>query len=309
MDLRCEGCAGCCVDWRPLAPEAAGSDRAGRRPPLDDAYDLVPLTRDEVVEFLDRGLGDVMTPRLFEPAEADDRVRIDGIDLAAVGDRPVFVVGLRKPPKPVAPIGTDDPRWLDSCVFLDPATLQCRIHDDDAYPRTCAAYPGHNLALDAETECERVEAAGGGERLLDDEPPADLPAPAFGPQALGSTVFAYPDPDDLAGTVARVRDGETTAADRARFVGAAAGSRPGSLSVDRDRMADARARAGEADSWAGRAIREWSDRAGDGGAGEDGAGDGGSVVGTGVALDADARERLVRELEDDAGAPPTPGWD
>ncbi|MFC5277547.1 YkgJ family cysteine cluster protein [Halorubrum rubrum] len=304
MELRCEGCAGCCVDWRPLTPEAAGSDRAGRRPPLDDVYDLVPLTRDEAVRFLDRGLGDVMTPRLFEPAEGDDRVRIDGVDLAAVDGRPVFVVGLRKPPKPVAPIGTDEPRWLDACVFLDPTTLQCRIHDDDAYPRTCAAYPGHNLALDAETECERVEAAGGGERLLGDEPPADLPAPAFGPQALGSTVFAYPDQDDLEGAVMRIRDGETTAADRARFVGAAAGSRPGSLSVDRDRMAEARARARAADSWAGRAIREWSKRAGD-----DGAGDDGTTDGAGVGLGADARERLVRELEDDAGAPPTPGWD
>jgi hypothetical protein len=304
MKLRCEGCAGCCVDWRPLAPEAAGSDRAGRRPPLDDVYDLAPLTRDEVVGFLDRGLGDVMTPRLFEPAEGDDRVRIDGIDLAAAGDRPVFVVGLRKPPKPVAPIGTDEPRWLDSCVFLDPLTLQCRIHDDDAYPRTCAAYPGHNLALDAETECERVTAAGGGERLLDDEPPADLPAPAFGPQALGSTVFAYPDPDDLAGAVARIRDGGTTAADRARFVGAAAGSRPGSLSVDRDRMAEARARAREADSWAGRAIREWPERAGNDGGGDDGTADGAAVE----LADAD-REALVRELEDDIGAPPTPGWD
>ncbi|GAA0519969.1 hypothetical protein SAMN04488066_107107 [Halorubrum aquaticum] len=295
MELRCEGCAGCCVDWRPLAPEAAGSDRAGPRPPLDDVYDLVPLTRDEAVGFLDRGLGDVMTPRLFEPAESDDRVRIDGVDLAAAGDRPVFVVGLRKPPKPVAPIGTEEARWLDACVFLDPLTLQCRIHDDDAYPRTCSTYPGHNLALDAETGCERVEAAGGGERLLDDEPPADLPAPAFGPQALGSTVFAYPDPDDLGGTVARLRDGDATADDRARFVGAAAGSRPGSLSVDRDRMADARTRAREADSWAGRAIREWRERT--------------EADGVAVDLDADARERLVRELEDDAGAPGTPGWE
>ncbi|WP_281194711.1 YkgJ family cysteine cluster protein [Halorubrum sp. F4] len=295
MDLRCEGCAGCCVDWRPLAPEAAGSDRDGRRPPLDDVYGLAPLTRDEAVGFLDRGLGDAMAPRLFEPAEGDDRVRIDGTDLAAVDGRPVFVVGLRKPPKPVAPIGTDTVRWLDACVFLDPTTLQCRIHGDEAYPRTCSTYPGHNLALDAETECERVEAAGGGERLLDGDPPADLPAPAFGPQAMGSTVFAYPDPDDLEGVIARIRDGETTVGDRARFVGAAAGSRPGSLSVDRDRMGDARARAREADSWAGNAIRGWHERAG--------------ADGRTVDLDDSARERLVRELEDGAGAPGTPGWD
>jgi Fe-S-cluster containining protein len=295
MELRCEGCAGCCVDWRPLDPEAAGSDRAGDRPPLDDAYDLVPLTRDEVAGFVDDGLGDVLVPRLFEPAERDASVSIDGVDVAAARDRPVFVIGLRKPPKPVAPIGTDEHRWLDACVFLDPTTLQCRIHGDDRYPRTCATYPGHNLELGAKTECERVEAAGGGDRLLDDEPPADLPPPAFGPQALGATVFAYPDPDDLDGVVDRVRSDSLADDDRARFVGAAVGSRPGSLSVDRDRMAAARARVLDADSWAGRAVREWSDRAG--------------ADGDRVDLDADSRDRLVRELEDDAGAPGTPGWD
>ncbi len=295
MELRCEGCAGCCVDWRPLSPAAAGSDRAGDRPPLDDAYDLVPLTRDEIAAFLDDGLGDALVPRLFEPAERDATVSIDGVDVAAAGDRPVFVVGLRKPPKPVAPIGTDEPRWLDACVFLDPTTLQCRIHGAERYPRTCSTYPGHNLELDAETECERVEAAGGGDRLLDGEPPDDLPAPAFGPQALGTTVFAYPDPDALDGIVDRIVNDSLTADDRARFVGAAVGSRPGSLSVDRDRMEEARERARDADSWAGRAIREWTERAG---------GDGDAVDGGRVAVD-----RLVRELEDDAGAPGTPGWD
>jgi Fe-S-cluster containining protein len=295
MELRCEGCAGCCVDWRPLDPDAAGSDRAGDRPPLDDTYDLAPLTRDEVAGFLDDGLGDALVPRLFEPAERDATVSIDGVEVAAAGDRPVFVVGLRKPPKPVAPIGTDEPRWLDACVFLDPTTLQCRIHGEERYPRTCATYPGHNLELDAETECERVEAAGGGDRLLGDEPPDDLPAPAFGPQALGTTVFAYPDPDALDGVVDRIENGSLTADDRARFVGAAVGSRPGSLSVDRDRMEEARERASEAASWAGRAIREWTERAG---------GDGDAVDGGRVAVD-----RLVRELEDDAGAPGTPGWD
>ncbi|EMA60328.1 YkgJ family cysteine cluster protein [Halorubrum lipolyticum] len=295
MELRCEGCAGCCVDWRPLAPEAAGSDRAGDRPPLDDVYGLAPLTRDEVAAFLDDGLGDALVPRLFEPAERDATVSIDGVEVAAARDRPVFVVGLRKPPKPVAPIGTDERRWLDACVFLDPATLQCRIHGGDLYPRTCSTYPGHNLELGAKTECERVEDGGGGDRLLDDEVPDDLPAPAFGPQALGSTVFGYPDPDDLDGVVDRIRTDSLTADDRARFVGAAVGSRPGSLSVDRDRMAEARARARDADSWAGRAIREWTERA--------------SADGDPVALDSDDREHLVRELEDDAGAPGTPGWE
>jgi Fe-S-cluster containining protein len=295
MELRCEDCAGCCVDWRALAPDAAGSDRAGDRPPLDDVYGLAPLTRDEVAAFLEDGLGDALVPRLFEPAERDATASIDGVEVAAAGDRPVFVIGLRKPPKPVAPIGTDEPRWLDACVFLDPTTLQCRIHGGDLYPRTCSTYPGHNLELDAETECERVEDAGGGDRLLDDEPPTDLPAPAFGPQALGTTVFAYPDPDDLDGVIDRILNDSLTADDRARFVGAAVGSRPGSLSVDRDRMAGARERAREADSWAGRAIRAWTERA---------AGDGDPA-----SLGVDSRNRLIRELEDDAGAPGTPGWD
>jgi Fe-S-cluster containining protein len=295
MELDCEGCAGCCVDWRPLHPEAAGSDRTGSRPPLDDAYDLVPLTRDEVARFVADGLGDALVPRLFEPAERDATVTVDGTALAAVDGRPVFVVGLRKPPKPVAPIGTDEPRWLDACVFLDPTTLQCRIHGSDRYPRTCSTYPGHNLELGVESECERVEAAGGGERLRDDAPPEDLPPLPFGPQALGATVFAYPDPEALDGVVARLRDGAATADDRARFAGAAVGSRPGSLSVARERMAGARERAREADSWVGAAVREWTARA--------------EATGEPVALDADARDRLARAVEDDAGAPGTPGWD
>ncbi len=296
MELRCEGCAGCCVDWRPLAPDVHDGHCEGRRPSLDDVHDLVPLTRDEVARFLDRGLADVTTPRLFESAERDDAVTVDGVALAAVDGRPVFTVGLRKPPKPVAPVGTETMRWLDACVFLDPTTLQCRIHDDDAYPRTCRVYPAHNLELEAKTECERVEAAGGGgERLLDATVPEDVPPPPFGSHALGATVFAYPDPDDLAGVVDRLRRRESTADDRARFVGAAVGSRPGALAIDSERMAEARERAAEADSWAGRAIREWTERAGN--------------DGETVEFGESEREALVAEVEDDAGAPGTPGWE
>ncbi len=295
MKLRCEGCAGCCVDWRPLAPDVHTNGRDGRRPSLDDVANLVPLTRDEVARFLDRGLADVTTPRLFEPAERDDAVTVDGVTLAAVDGRPVFTVGLRKPPKPVAPVGTETLRWLDTCVFLDPTTLQCRIHDEDVYPRTCRIYPAHNLELDAETECERVESAGGGERLLDATIPEDVPPPPFGPHAVGATVFAYPEPDDLTGVVDRFRRGESTADDRARFVGAAVGSRPGTLRVDRERMAEARERSRAADSWSGRAIRAWTERAGD--------------DGEPAALDGTERDALVAGLEDDTGAPGTPGWE
>ncbi|WP_459824803.1 YkgJ family cysteine cluster protein [Halorubrum luteum] len=295
MELRCEGCAGCCVDWRPVDPEAAGSgDRTGRRPALDDTYDLVPLTCDEIADLLDRGLGDVLVPRLFEAAPDDDAVTIDGVELAALRGRPVFVVGLCKPPKPVAPVGTETARWLDTCVFLDPTTLQCRIYGDEEYPRSCAVYPGRNLELGVETECERVEAAGGGDRLLDAAVPEDLPPPAFGPQAIGATVFAYPDPDELDGVVDRLRAARASDDDRARFVGAAVGSRPGSSAVDRERMSTARERARNADSWGGRATAAWRERAGS--------------KGESVDLDPPDRERLVHRLEDDAGAPGTPGW-
>jgi Fe-S-cluster containining protein len=282
MELDCEGCAGCCVDWRPLAPESVDLDheRRGRFDPLDDAYNLVPLSSDEVRRFVRDGLGDALTPRLFS-AEAGS-VRVDGHDLAAVDGRPAFLVGLRKVPKPVAPFGTD-PSWLSACVFLDPSTLQCRIHGGTLYPDACGTYPADNLALGAGTECERVETAFGGNRLLDGDP--EGATPLLGAGALGATVFAHPDPDRLEGRVDRVVAGETTPADRAEFVAVAAASRPGGLEVDGDRYETARKRVLEADSWVGRAIEAWTERAG---------GDADPALGA---------------LEERRGALATPGWD
>ena len=285
MDVDCEGCAGCCIDWRDVAPAAVDLDheRRGGLVPLDDTYNLVPLTSDEVRAFLAAGLGDAMTPRLF--ASDERSVAVDGRDLAAVRGRPAFFVGLRKPPKPVAPFGTG-PSWLPSCVFLDPATLQCRIHGDDRYPDACATYPGDNLALEAETECERVEAAFGGDRLLDDDPgDAD---PLLGVGALGATVFTHPEPERLAGRVERIAGGEPTAADRAEFVAVAAASRPGSLDVDEARYERARRRVREADSWVGAAAAAWRERS-----------------------DADEPPEPSRgeAVEESRGAPSTPGWD
>lgn len=256
MEVNCAGCAGCCIDWRPLRAGAEDGERRGSRRALDDTYNLVPLTRDEVRDFCADGMGDVLVPRLWTAGEDDDAVRIDGVRVAAVGGRPVFAVGLRKAPKPVAPFGTD-PSWLRTCAFLDPTTLRCRIHGSDRYPRTCRTYPGHNLVLDAETECERVETAFGGDRLLDPSPPADAPPLPFGPQAFGATVFAHPDPDSLGGVVDRLRRGDPTAADRADFVGVAVGSHPGSLDVDEGRARTWRERALDASSWVGRAIEAW----------------------------------------------------
>lgn len=311
METNCEGCAGCCIDWRPLADDGANTNRRGRRPPLDDVDNLVPLSRDEIATFIDRGEGDALAPRLFEPADGDDSVTVDGIKLAAIGDRPVFVVGLRKPPKPVAPFDVET-QWLDTCVFLDPDTLQCRVHGEDRYPETCAVYPGHNLRLGAETECERVEAEFDEERLRDDSVPVDLPPPQFGPGAVGSTVFAYPDPDDLTGSVKRAVDAEMTDDDRALFAGAAVSHHPGSLSVNSERMRQAAADVRNADSWIGKAVREWTELA---------------ARDTNVDVDCDdvnvndnsddttvdgdcdsTVADLVRRVEEDRGAPPTAGW-
>ncbi|GGL46462.1 YkgJ family cysteine cluster protein [Halocalculus aciditolerans] len=286
MDVNCEGCAGCCVDWRPLV-DAPGHDheRRGPRQPLDDTYNLVPLTRADVRAFVDAGLADALTPRVWRAEADDDSVEIDGYDLAAIGDRPVFFVGIRKPPKPVAPFDADA-HWLPACAFLDPDTLQCRIHGSERYPAECADYPGHNLVLDVETECERVEAAWGGERLRDDTPPDDLPGFLLGPAAVGEKVFAYPDPDDLDGVVGRIAAGDPTKRDRARFVAAACGHAPGTLATNDAKREQAFETAMAADSWVGRAIDEWTERA-----------------------DTDTPDPgLGERVEDARGAPSTPGW-
>jgi hypothetical protein len=292
MELNCEGCAGCCIDWRPVAGGVdLDHERRGPREPLDDVYNLVPLTRDEVCGFVDAGLGDGLVPRLWRADGEREAVTVDGVDVAAVDGRPACFVGLRKPPKPVAPFGLDR-RWLRACAFLDPDTLQCRIHGDDLYPDERATYTGHNLRLDAETECERVETVHGapGERLVDATPPTGTRGPLFGPQALGAKVFAHPDPENLGGAVGRLRDGTATVEDRARFVAVAAASAPGTLAVNDGKRAAARRAVRDADSWAGRAADVWTAAAGDPG---DDAGD--------------APDATVVEAA--RGAPPTPGWD
>jgi len=287
MNVDCERCAGCCLDWRSLTDADIDHERRGNRRPLDDTANLVPLTRDEVRAFVDAGHGDALTPRLFADG---DGVAIDGHSVAAIDGRPVFYVGLRKPPKPVAPFDTD-PTWLSTCVFLDPVTLQCRIHDDDLYPDTCSTYPGENLTLDVETECERVErhAPGqrAGQRLRDDDPPEDA-TPLLGPAALGTKLFAHPDPDRLDGVCDRLVTGALTNEDRAEFVAVAAASAPGTGTVSEDWYDRYRERALTADSWTGRAIDAWT------------------AMGE-VGQSAPDPQR-ARAIEDEDGAPPTPGW-
>jgi Fe-S-cluster containining protein len=308
MEVNCEGCAGCCIDWRSVAPEGISLDHERRGPyrPLDDSYNLVPLSGDEVRAFLRAGYGDALTPRLWrgagEPSEGPEvprasgreapvSVAVDGHSLAAVDGRPVFFVGLRKPPKPVAPFGLE-PTWLPTCAFLDPETLQCRIHGDGLYPDACERYPGDNLALDADTECERVERAFGGERLLDDDP-GDL-KPLLAPSAVGGRLFAHPDRSRIEGRVARLADGEATREDRAEFVAVAAAAAPGRLDVDTERYEQARETVLEADSWVGAAIEAWTERAS--GAGADGTSD-------------LPPPSLGVVVEASRGAPETPGWD
>ncbi|WP_436907250.1 YkgJ family cysteine cluster protein [Halosimplex marinum] len=286
MEVNCEGCAGCCLDWRALAPDDAdhGHERRGSYRPLDDVANLAPLSSDEVRAFLDAGLAGALVARLFR-IEDGPSVAVGGVEVAAVRGRPAFLVGLRKVPKPVEPFDVE-PRWLPTCAFLDPETLQCRIHGSEVYPETCSTYPGDNLALDAETECERVERAHGGERLLDDEPPDDA-GPVLGPGAVGARVFGHPDADRIEGTVERLAAGEATRADHAELVAVAAASAPGTLAVSDERYERARERALDADSWVDGAVEEWTDRAGD----------------------EPPDPAAAATVEGDRGAPGTPGWD
>ncbi|MDX1746903.1 MAG: YkgJ family cysteine cluster protein, partial [Halobacteriales archaeon] len=237
MEVNCEGCAGCCVDWRAIAPDPVDHERRGPRDPLDDRYNLVPLSREDVRELLAAGLADATVPRLWH--DDASTITIDGYQVAAVDGKPVFFLGLRQPPKPVGPFGTE-PRWLPTCIFLDPKTLQCRVHDSALFPEECATYPGQNLDLGAETECERVEDAFGDERLLNESPPDDLPPPRFGPGAVGHRLFVHPDPDRLDGVVDRVRSGTITGADRAEFVAAAVAGSPGTTATELNRFQTAR---------------------------------------------------------------------
>jgi Fe-S-cluster containining protein len=280
MEVDCEGCAGCCIDWRPLTTAPSTHERGGPGEPLDDAYNLVPLTRADVREFVESGLADALRPRLWKVDSGG--VTVDGHRLAAIDGRPIFYLGLRTPPKPVGPFDTEA-RWLNTCAFLDPTTLQCRIHGEDVYPSGCETYPGHNLALEAETECERVERATGDRRLLDDEPPPGMEDATLGPGAVGHRLFVLPDPDPARDVVT----GSLTPAARATFVAAAAAGAPGTTEHDLERLEDVRQRALATSSWAGTAADQW----------------------TSMADTADPNPTEAERIEVERGAPPTPGWD
>lgn len=283
MEVDCAGCAGCCLDWRPLVDDPPAHERSGPWEPIDDVYNLVPLTKADVDSFLEAGLADALAPRLWHADEAG--IAIDGREVAAIEGGPVFFLGLRKPPKPVAPFDVD-PTWLPTCAFLDPETLQCRIHGEEVYPTECDVYPGHNLDLGATAECERVEQAFGGQRLLDATPPEDVPPQLLGPQAIGWTVFRHPSPDRLSGVLERVVAGETTQADRAEFVAAALAGSPGTTAANMDAFRETYERAESCSSWVSDAIDAWQERAAE-----------------------DADPSLGETVETARGAPDTPGWE
>jgi len=76
MEVDCEGCAGCCLDRRPLTDRDIEHERTGPFDPLDDAYDLVPLGREEIRRFVQQGYGDALRPRLWRAADSPERMMI-----------------------------------------------------------------------------------------------------------------------------------------------------------------------------------------------------------------------------------------
>ena len=160
------------------------------------------------------------------------------------------------------------------------------MHDHDAYPSECAAYPGHNLTLGAKTECERVEEFFGGVRLVDDTPPDSVPDLLLGPHAVGHTVFAHPHPEDLDGVVERIESDRVRREDRASFVAAAAASSPGTTGIEQHRFEEVREQVRDAESWIEDAIEAWERHAG-----------------------SDPPDpALGSSVEVTRGAPETPGW-
>ncbi|RQG94000.1 YkgJ family cysteine cluster protein [Natrarchaeobius chitinivorans] len=326
MEVNCEGCAGCCLDWRPLLETETRGDDGSRgrthgengshgrthdeaevdRNPVDDDPTFVSLTRGTVRTVLEQGAVPALTPRFWHARDDRESVEIDGRRIAAVAGRPVFFLGLRKPPKPVAPFGREEPSWLPTCVFLDPSTLQCRVYDGEFFPEDCGVYPEQTLALGVETECERVEKTFGGERLVstevDDEPDGLL----LGTGAIGEKLFCHPRPAALEGTIERLAAGELTAEDRAETAAVAAASSPGTVEISEAHYERARDRALEAatdesgggsgvatdedGAWIGPAIREWHRRR----------------VAAGETVPSPS---TAADVEDARGAPETPGWD
>ena len=280
MEVDCAGCAACCIDWRPLDRQA--HTPIGDTTALDERMNLVPLSSDDIRALVREGYGDVFRPRLWRPSDDQPSVCIDEVELVAIAGKPVFSVGLRQLRKPVAPFGQPS-QSLRTCVFLDPSSLQCRIHESPAYPSACATYPGHHLLLAVESECERVEKRWETPKIIDDSVPPDIALPQLGVQALGSTVFLHPDPDRLSGVIERLSSETLSDDDRREFVAVAMSQSPGMPHVDDARYHNARKKLKHTTSW---------------------------VSATAIEREGATEETSssVTSLELSHGAPKTPGW-
>ena len=60
----------------PLTDRDIEYERTGLFDPLDDAYDPVPLGREEIRRFIQQGYGDALRPRLWRAADSPERMMI-----------------------------------------------------------------------------------------------------------------------------------------------------------------------------------------------------------------------------------------
>lgn len=286
VELNCQECAGCCIDWHSVVPDREFTDTTFEGyTPYDSRDKFVTVSSDEVRKFIQSGYGDGLIPRLFQPTDNQlGCMTIDGVELASIDSQPVFLMGLRSTRKPVAPFGLD-PSWLPTCIFLDPDSLQCRIHNSKVYPDTCARYPADNLYFDAETECERVEQIFGEDRLLEHDDSS--PRPTIGPGSVGGTVFLHPKPERLDGLIKPLLEDPAVEPGRIEFSAVAAASAPGVDHIDQERYEQVHSQLSGSTSWISEVADRWK-----------------QIYEMGKPTD----HAETLDVEVPTGAPPTPGW-
>jgi len=284
MEVNCEGCAGCCIDWRALNDAKVDHERRGRYVPLDDVGNLAPIRRDGSGPSSTKGSATSSSPDC-SPARATPPSISTEPRWRPSTDGPHSSSACASRPKPVGPFDSDS-TWLPTCAFLDPTTLQCRIHGDDLYPETCRRYPRREPRAG---RGDGVRARGSGLRRV----PADRRRTArrrrTDLRARGGRDDGVrsPRPRPADGRRRPPAERRVDPEDRAEFVAVAAASSPAMLAVSDPVYEETREQVLDADSWAGRAIDRWTDRAGDAG------------------TDAPAPAPLAKEFEEEAGAPET----
>ncbi len=286
MKLNCKECAGCCIDWRSMASKNIDMNHEwrGKYKPIDNTYNLVVLTKDDIVNLLQSGYVDSMTPRLFYSSKKS--IEINGISIASIDEKPIFFIGIRKVKKPVSPFGKDS-RWLPSCIFLDPSNLQCRIHDSEIYPESCFNYPKNNIALDLETECERVEKNFNQRRLKNEEGIKETSNVFFGPEVIGHKIFVYQNKNELSNIINDIKKNNLDKKQRYKFIATAIASSPGSTTINKKKFQEALSKAYESESWINDTINDWKQRK----------------------QNEKPNPKKSGIVETKRGAPKTPGWD